>query len=72
MLNKQPRKIINYKGDKMKRASGILMHISSLPGDYSIGSFGEEAKQFIDFLKKAVSRIGKPFLFVCRRLQFAL
>lgn len=52
MLNKQPRKIINYKGDKMKRASGILMHISSLPGDYSIGSFGEEAKQFIDFLEK--------------------
>ena len=36
----------------MKRASGILMHISSLPGDYSIGSFGEEAKQFIDFLEK--------------------
>ena len=52
MLNKQPRKIVNYKGDKMKRASGILMHISSLPGDYSIGSFGEEAKQFIDFLEK--------------------
>ena len=27
------------------------MHISSLPGEYSIGSFGTEAKQFIDFLK---------------------
>ncbi len=26
------------------------MHISSLWGDYSCGSFGEEAKQFIDFL----------------------
>ena len=35
----------------MKRASGILMHISSLPGDYSIGSFGEEAKNFVDFLE---------------------
>ncbi len=35
----------------MKRASGILMHISSLPGDYSIGSFGEEAKKFVDFLE---------------------
>ena len=35
----------------MKRASGVLMHISSLFGDYSIGSFGESAKYFIDFLK---------------------
>ena len=34
----------------MKRASGVLMHISSLWGEYSIGSFGREAKQFVDFL----------------------
>ncbi len=34
----------------MNRASGVLMHISSLPGDYSIGTFGKEAKGFIDFL----------------------
>ncbi len=34
----------------MKRASGVLMHISSLYGDYSIGSFGKEAKSFVDFL----------------------
>ena len=34
----------------MSRNSGVLMHISSLFGDYSIGSFGKEAKQFIDFL----------------------
>lgn len=32
------------------RNSGILMHISSLPGTYGIGCFGEEAKRFIDFL----------------------
>ena len=36
----------------MKRASGILMHISSLPGEYSVGSFGKEAKAFVDFLEK--------------------
>ncbi len=35
----------------MKRASGVLMHISSLNGDYGIGSFGREAIEFIDFLK---------------------
>lgn len=34
----------------MYRKSGVLMHISSLFGEYSIGSFGNEAKYFIDFL----------------------
>lgn len=34
----------------MKRASGVLMHISSLWGEYSEGSFGTEAKEWIDFL----------------------
>ena len=34
----------------MKRSSGVLMHLSSLYGNYSVGSFGEEAKHFIDFL----------------------
>lgn len=36
----------------MKRGSGVLMHISTLFGDYSCGSFGKEAKYFIDFLAK--------------------
>lgn len=36
----------------MKRESGVLMHISTLFGDYSIGSFGKNAKQFIDFLRE--------------------
>ena len=26
-----------------KRSSGILMHISSLPGEYGIGDFGKKA-----------------------------
>ncbi|MBR3779800.1 MAG: 4-alpha-glucanotransferase [Clostridia bacterium] len=34
----------------MKRQSGILMHISSLYGDYSVGNFGKNAKEFVDFL----------------------
>ncbi len=34
----------------MKRCSGVLMHISTLWGDYSIGGFGKSAKEFIDFL----------------------
>ena len=39
--------------DRYKRYSGILLHISSLPSPYGIGSFGEEAYHFVDFLKKA-------------------
>ena len=31
-----------------KRTSGILMHISSLPSDYSIGNFGEAAYEAVD------------------------
>lgn len=34
----------------MQRKSGVLMHVSSLNGDYSVGSFGKEAFEFIDFL----------------------
>jgi len=34
-----------------RRKSGILMHISSLPGDGGIGTLGENAYEFIDFLK---------------------
>ena len=37
----------------MKRSSGILLHISSLPTKYGIGTLGKEARQFIDFLAKA-------------------
>ncbi len=37
----------------MNRSSGIIMHIASLPGKYGIGTFGKEAYEFGDFLKKA-------------------
>ncbi|MBQ2897153.1 MAG: 4-alpha-glucanotransferase [Clostridia bacterium] len=36
----------------MERKSGVLMHISSLFGDYSTGSFGSEAKYFVGFLSE--------------------
>lgn len=35
-----------------KRSSGVLMHISSLPGDYGIGTLGLEAQNFVDLLVK--------------------
>jgi len=35
------------------RSSGILMHITSLPSPYGIGTFGKESYEFVDFLVKA-------------------
>ena len=35
------------------RGSGILMHITSLPGPYGVGTFGKHAYAFVDFLQKA-------------------
>ena len=36
-----------------KRESGVLLHISSLPSNYGIGSLGKEAYAFVDWLKSA-------------------
>lgn len=37
----------------MERGSGILMHISSFPTNYGIGTMGSEAYRFVDFLQKS-------------------
>ncbi len=37
----------------MKRASGILLPVFSIPSEYGIGAFSKEAYQFVDFLKAA-------------------
>ncbi len=40
-----------------KRSSGILLHISSLGGDGGVGTFGREAYEFVDFLKKSGQKL---------------
>lgn len=35
------------------RESGVLMHITSLPGKYGVGTMGKNAFKFVDFLKRA-------------------
>ncbi|MBR0025895.1 MAG: 4-alpha-glucanotransferase [Clostridia bacterium] len=40
----------------MQRSSGILMHISSLPSPYGIGTLGKAAYEFADFLEAAGQR----------------
>jgi len=37
----------------MQRAAGVLMPISSLPGNYGIGCFSKEAYAFVDWLRDA-------------------
>ncbi len=39
------------------RTSGILLHPTSLPGKYGIGSLGEEARRFIDWLAGSGQKI---------------
>ena len=41
------------KGTLSMKKTGVLMHISSLPGDYGCGSFGIPAYKFIDFLAES-------------------
>lgn len=41
----------------MERSSGILLHISSLPGTEGIGSMGKEAFRFVDFLATTGQKI---------------
>ena len=41
------------EGTYMKRKSGILMAMSSLPSPYGIGTMGKSAYEFVDFLKAA-------------------
>lgn len=39
--------------DVRMRQSGILLHITSLPSPYGIGTFGKAAYAFVDFLRNA-------------------
>jgi 4-alpha-glucanotransferase len=41
----------------MERSSGVLLHISSLPGEEGIGSLGKNAFLFVDFLAKSKQKI---------------
>lgn len=36
-----------------QRSAGVLLHIASLPGSYGIGTLGESARRFADFLHAA-------------------
>lgn len=37
----------------LMRKSGVLLHITSLPSPYGVGTMGKEAYEFVDFLKES-------------------
>ena len=39
------------------RSSGVLLHITSLPSKYGIGTLGKEAYEFVDFLSESNQKI---------------
>jgi len=46
---------------KFQRSAGILLHPTSLPGNYGIGDLGEDAFKFVDFLKEAGQTLWQVF-----------
>lgn len=49
--DKLPEEYANYMpNDKGKRRAGIILHPTSLPGNYGIGELGSEARAFVDWL----------------------
>lgn len=43
----------NFKKISENRTSGVLLHITSLPNEFGIGSLGEESREFVIKLKQA-------------------
>ena len=40
-----------------ERYAGILLPVTALPAPYGVGSLGDKAKAFVDFLVKAGQRL---------------
>lgn len=52
-------KVTNAKADSItdRRSAGILIHITSLPGEYGCGDMGPNAFRFVDFLHESGQQI---------------
>ena len=42
---------------KFERSSGVLLHPTSLPGEYGIGTLGKHALEFVDFLAASAQKM---------------
>ncbi len=50
-------KVLYERGASILRKSGVLLHLSSLPQNFGVGTFGRCAYEFVDFLKKSGQKI---------------
>jgi len=42
---------------ELERSSGVLLHLSSLPNKYGVGTLGKDAYEFVDFLAASRQRL---------------
>ena len=42
---------------ELERSSGVLLHLSSLPNKYGVGTLGKDAYEFVDFLAETKQRL---------------
>jgi malto-oligosyltrehalose synthase/4-alpha-glucanotransferase len=52
-----PVAIILLEESSSRRAAGIVLPLSSLPGPYGVGDLGPSARTFVDFLHRARQRV---------------
>ena len=52
-INGKVQDVLMKTKEEDMRKSGILMHMTSLPSPYGIGSMGKCAYEFVDFLSEA-------------------
>ena len=45
--------VLCEKTDRLRRQSGVILHVTSLPGPFGSGDFGRGASDFIDWMKRA-------------------
>lgn len=50
LCSKPPKILDNNINSRFERGSGLLLHISSLPGEFGIGTIGDCARKFTDYL----------------------
>ncbi len=53
LLREAPVAILSGRSVTSARKAGILLHVSSLPGKYGTGDFGNEAYRFADFMSRS-------------------
>ncbi len=46
---------------KFERSAGILLHPTSLPGNYGIGTIGKNAYNFVDFMTECGQKLWQVF-----------